>query len=164
LQQFPFISCKVRCRKLKIGRATWLRVPRDDLHLEKLSLCSVLHSLEADQKWSRVTFPRVSPDTRTKSTIWVWTHINRAESWFFWIFSSFVLRGKSRWRSWNSEAKNSIWKVPHFDYLAVAQGSKFCCMFWKAWNIIQPSLSNRLFRIWWNTSVRRVGGKCSKAL
>jgi hypothetical protein len=36
LQQFPFISCKVLCRKLKIGSATCLRVLHEDLHLEKL--------------------------------------------------------------------------------------------------------------------------------
>jgi hypothetical protein len=29
---------------------------------------------------------------------------------------------------------------------------------------IQPSVSNRLFRIWWNASVRRVGGKPFNAL
>jgi transposase len=38
LQQFPFISCKVLCHKLKIGKATCLRVLHDDLHLEKANL------------------------------------------------------------------------------------------------------------------------------
>jgi hypothetical protein len=37
-------------------------------------------------------------------------------------------------------------------------------MFRKAWNKIQPSLSNRLFRIWGNITVRRVGGKRFEAL
>jgi hypothetical protein len=32
LQQFPFISCKVLCRKPKIGKTTCLRVLHDDLH------------------------------------------------------------------------------------------------------------------------------------
>jgi transposase len=58
LQQFPFISCKVLCRKLKIGKATYLRVLHDDLHLEKFNLRDVPHSLEADQKRSRVKFSR----------------------------------------------------------------------------------------------------------
>jgi hypothetical protein len=35
---------------LKIGKATCLRVLRDDLHLEKFNLCHVPRSLEADQK------------------------------------------------------------------------------------------------------------------
>jgi transposase len=48
LQQFPFISCKILCRKLKIGKATCLRVLHDDLHLTKFNLRYVPHSLEAD--------------------------------------------------------------------------------------------------------------------
>jgi hypothetical protein len=54
LQQFPFISCNVLCRKLKIGTTTCLRVLHNDFHLEKLNLRYVPHSLEADQKWLRV--------------------------------------------------------------------------------------------------------------
>jgi hypothetical protein len=58
LQQFPFISCKALCRKLKIDKATCLRVLHDDLHLEKFNLRSVLHSVEADQRRSRVELSR----------------------------------------------------------------------------------------------------------
>jgi hypothetical protein len=58
LQQFPFISCKVLSRKLKIGKATCLRVLHDDLHLEKFRLRYVPHSLEADQKRPRVELSR----------------------------------------------------------------------------------------------------------
>jgi hypothetical protein len=58
LQQFSFISCKVLCRKLKIGSATCLRVLHDDLHLEKFNLCCVPHSREADQKRLRVELSR----------------------------------------------------------------------------------------------------------
>jgi hypothetical protein len=54
LQQFPFISYKVLCRKLKIGEAICFRVLQDDLHLEKLNFRYVPHSLEADQKQLRV--------------------------------------------------------------------------------------------------------------
>jgi hypothetical protein len=49
-QQFPFISCKILCCKLKIGRATCLPVLHDGLYLEKSNLRSVPHSVEADQK------------------------------------------------------------------------------------------------------------------
>jgi hypothetical protein len=45
LQQLRFISCKVLCRKLKIVKATCLRVLQDDLHLENFSLRYVPHSL-----------------------------------------------------------------------------------------------------------------------
>jgi hypothetical protein len=58
VQQFPFISCKVLCCRLKIGKATCLRVLHDDLHLAKFNLCYVSHSPEADQKRSRVELPR----------------------------------------------------------------------------------------------------------
>jgi hypothetical protein len=57
-QQFPFISCKVLCRKLKIGRATCLRVLHADLHLETFNLRYVPHSPEAGQKRSRLKFFR----------------------------------------------------------------------------------------------------------
>jgi hypothetical protein len=55
---FPLISCKVLCRKLKIGKATCLRVVHDDLHLEKFNLRYVPTSLEADQKPSRADLSR----------------------------------------------------------------------------------------------------------
>jgi hypothetical protein len=57
LQQFPFISCEVFCRMLKIGKPTCLCVFHDDLNLEKVNLCYVPHSLEADQKRSRAELP-----------------------------------------------------------------------------------------------------------
>jgi hypothetical protein len=50
LPQFPFISCKILCCKLKIGQAGCLLVLHDDLHWEKFNLHHVPHSLEADQK------------------------------------------------------------------------------------------------------------------
>jgi hypothetical protein len=59
LQQFPFISSKVLCCTLKIGKATCLRVLRDVLHVEKFNLRDVPHSLEADQTRSWVELSRV---------------------------------------------------------------------------------------------------------
>jgi hypothetical protein len=58
LQRFPFISCKVLCRKLKIGKATCLPALHDDLYLKKFNLCHIQHSLEADQKRSQVDLSR----------------------------------------------------------------------------------------------------------
>jgi hypothetical protein len=48
LQQFPFMSCRVLCRKRKIGKATCLRVLHDDLNLEKSDWRHVPHSLEVE--------------------------------------------------------------------------------------------------------------------
>jgi hypothetical protein len=48
VQQSPFISCKMLCHKLKIGKATCLRALHDGLHLEKFNLRYVPHSLEAE--------------------------------------------------------------------------------------------------------------------
>jgi hypothetical protein len=58
LLQFPFISCKVLCRMLMIGKATCLRMLHDDLHLEKFNLRYVPHSLEANRNRSRVELSR----------------------------------------------------------------------------------------------------------
>jgi hypothetical protein len=57
LQQFPFISCKILCRKLKIGKATCLHVLHDDLHVEKFNLCSSPHSLEPIKGGCGLNFP-----------------------------------------------------------------------------------------------------------
>jgi hypothetical protein len=58
LHQFSFVSCKILCCKPKIGKATCLHVLHNDLHLEKFNLRDVPHSLEADQKRSRVELSR----------------------------------------------------------------------------------------------------------
>jgi hypothetical protein len=58
LQQFPFISCKILCCKLKISKETCLHLLHDDLHLEKFNLPYVPHSLRADRKRSRVSLSR----------------------------------------------------------------------------------------------------------
>jgi transposase len=84
LQQFPFISCKAFCRKLKIGKATCLRLLHDDLHLEKFNLCYVPHSLEDDQKRSRVELFRVLLQILEQDQQQKFEHILRGdESWFF---------------------------------------------------------------------------------
>jgi transposase len=84
LQQFPFISCKVLCRKLKIGKATSLRVLHDDLHLEKFNLPSVPHSREADQKWPPVELSRELLQILEQVRQYEFEEIlTRDERWFF---------------------------------------------------------------------------------
>jgi hypothetical protein len=58
LQQFPFISFKVLCCRLEIGKATCFPVLHGDVQLEKFNLPDVPHSLEADQKRWRVELSR----------------------------------------------------------------------------------------------------------
>jgi hypothetical protein len=97
LQQFPFISCKVLCRKLEIGKTTCLCVLHNDLHLERFNFCYVPHSLEADQKRSRVELSRELLQILEQNQQYEFEYILTGdESWFFWIFSSFVLGCKSR--------------------------------------------------------------------
>jgi hypothetical protein len=73
-------------------------VLHDDLHLEKFNLCSVPHSLEADQKWWRVEFSRELLQILAHDQQYEFEHmLTGAESWFFFrIFSSFALGRKSR--------------------------------------------------------------------
>jgi hypothetical protein len=84
LQQFPFISCKVLCHKLKIGKATCLRVLHDDLHLEKFNLRYIPHSLEDDQKRSRVELSEELLEILQQDRQNNFEHILTGdESWFF---------------------------------------------------------------------------------
>jgi hypothetical protein len=87
LQQFPFISRNALCRKLKIGKATCLRVLHDDLHLKKFNLCCVLHSLEADLKRLRVELSRELLQTAEQNQQYEFEYIlTRDESWFFFEY------------------------------------------------------------------------------
>jgi hypothetical protein len=84
LQQFPFISCKVLFCKLKIGKATCLSVLHDDLDLKKFSLRYVPHSLEADQKRSRVELSGEHLHMLEQNSQYEFQHILTGdESWFF---------------------------------------------------------------------------------
>jgi transposase len=66
LQQFPFISCKILCRKLKIGKATCLRVLHDDSSGKvQFTLYSAFTGSRSKAVAGRA-FPRASPDTRTR--------------------------------------------------------------------------------------------------
>jgi transposase len=75
LQRFPFVSCKAPCPKLKIGKATCLRVLHDDVHLEKFHLGYVLRSLEAEQKRSRVELSRGLPGILEENQQYEFEHI-----------------------------------------------------------------------------------------
>jgi hypothetical protein len=84
LQKFPFISYKVLYRKLKIGRTICLHVVHDDLYLEKFNLHSVVLSLAADQKRSRVEPSRELLQILEQDQQYEFEHILRGdESWFF---------------------------------------------------------------------------------
>jgi hypothetical protein len=84
LQQFPFISCTVVCHKLKIGKATCLRVLYDDLRLEKFNLRDIPHSLEDDQKRSRVDLSEELLEILQQDGQYNFQHILTGdESWFF---------------------------------------------------------------------------------
>jgi hypothetical protein len=91
LRQFPFISCTVLCRKLKIGNATCLRVFHGELHLEKFNLPDVPHSLEADEKRSRADLSRELLQILEQDQQCEFEHILTGdESWFF--LNIFVIR------------------------------------------------------------------------
>jgi hypothetical protein len=86
-------------------------------------LCSAFTGSRLKAVAGRI-FPRVSPDTRPRSAIGVWTHINKGRKLvLFWMFSSFVLDRKSKWHAWHSEAKIRSGSVS-FRLFGVAQGSK----------------------------------------
>jgi hypothetical protein len=81
----------VLCRKLKIGKVTCLRVLHDDLHLEKFNLCDVPHSLEADQRQSRVELSRELLQIPEQDQQYEFEHIlTDDESWF--SFEYFIIR------------------------------------------------------------------------
>jgi hypothetical protein len=87
LQQFPFISCKVLCRKLKIGKATCLHVLHDDLHLENFNLRYVPHSREADQKRSRVELSQELLQRLERTQQYEFERVLTGdESWFFFEY------------------------------------------------------------------------------
>jgi hypothetical protein len=91
LQQFPFISCKVFCRKLKIGQVTCWRVLHDHLHLEKFNLRSVPHSLEADQRRSRVELSRELLQILEQDQQYELEHILTGDkSWLFFEYFHYL--------------------------------------------------------------------------
>jgi hypothetical protein len=83
LQRSPFISCKGLYRKLKISKTTCVHVLHDDLHLEKFNLRYVPHSLEADQKRSRVELSRELVQILEQDQQYEFEHILTGdEGWF----------------------------------------------------------------------------------
>jgi hypothetical protein len=84
LQQFPLISCKIFCRKLKIGKTACSRVLHNDLHLEKFNLPTVPHSLEADQRRPPVELSQKLLQMLEQDQQYEFEHIlTEPESWFF---------------------------------------------------------------------------------
>jgi hypothetical protein len=112
LQQFPFISCKLLWRELKIGKRTYLPVLHDDLHLEKFNLRHVLHSLKVDQKRSRIELSRELVQIFEQDQQYEFEHIlTRDESCFL---TTFVIRAEPQIQMTclKFRSKNSIRKVP----------------------------------------------------
>jgi hypothetical protein len=67
-----------------ISKATCLHMLQDDLHLEKFNLRYVLHSLEVDQKPSRVELSRELLPILEQDQQYEFEHILAGnESWFF---------------------------------------------------------------------------------
>jgi hypothetical protein len=159
------ISYQLVCHKLKIGQATYLHLLHDDLHFEKFDLCSIPHWLEADEKGLRWQLARELLQMHEQDQQYEFKHIlTRDESWFFW--NIFIIRAGSQIQMTHLKFSSKTFdpKRASFRLFGAGQESKVCCMFQKAWNIIQPHLSNRLFRIWWSKSVTRIGGKHFEAL
>jgi hypothetical protein len=91
LQQFPVILCKVLGCKLKMGKATCLRMLHNDLHLEKFNLGYVPHSLAAGQKRSRVELSRGLLQILEQDQQYEFEYILIGdESWFF--LNIFIIR------------------------------------------------------------------------
>jgi hypothetical protein len=103
---------------LKIGKATCLRVLYDDLHLEKFHLRHVPPSVEADQKRSRVELSRALLQILEQDQQYGFEYIlTRDESWFL-LNIFFIRAGRQIQLTFlKFRSKNSIGKVPHFDYL-----------------------------------------------
>jgi hypothetical protein len=118
LQQFPFLSYKVLCRKLKIGKATCLRPLHDNLHLEKFNLRDVPHSLEADQKRSRVEFSRKVLQILEQDQQYEFEYrLTGDDSWFFFEYFHHSCWAANPGHVTEIPNRKFNPKVPHFDYL-----------------------------------------------
>jgi hypothetical protein len=133
LQQFPLISCKVLCCKLKIDKATCLRVLHDDLHLEKFNLRYVPHSLEADQKRLMVELSRELLHMLEQNQQYEFEHILTADESCFFL-NIFIIRAGShiQMKCLKFRSKKFNLKSSSFRLFGGAQGSKVCCVFRKA--------------------------------
>jgi hypothetical protein len=102
------------------------------------TLCSAFTESRSKAGEGR-TFLRTSPDTRTRSTIWIWTHNKRGRKLI--LFEYFH---QSCWAA-NPDDITEILKQKFnpesasFRLFGVAQGSKVGCTFRKAWNIGCPT-------------------------
>jgi hypothetical protein len=95
-----------------------LACAHDDLHLEKFNLCDVPHSLETDQKRLRVELLReLLQILKCGQQYKIEDILTGDESWFF--LNVFIIRAgpQIQMTFLKFRSKNSIRKVPHFDYL-----------------------------------------------
>jgi hypothetical protein len=117
LQQFPFISWKILCRKLEIGKETCLHVLHDDLHLEKFNLRYVLYLQEANQKRSRVELFRELLQILEQDQQYEFEHIlTGVESRFFFEYFHHSCSAANP-DDVPEMSKQKIQSVSHFDYL-----------------------------------------------
>jgi transposase len=90
LTERSFMSCKVTCRHLHIGTATYLRIFHNDLWLIKFHLRCLPHTLRAAQKSERLSYSKLlSGHTWTTAANWLWIYDNRR-----WVLALFM--GSSR--------------------------------------------------------------------
>jgi hypothetical protein len=133
VQQFPFMSCKVLCRKLMIGKTTCLCVLHNDLRLKKFNLLDVPHSLEADQKRSQVELSREVLQILEQDQQYEFEHILTGnESWFFFEYFHDSCGTQIGVTCLKFRSKNFNLKSTSFRLFGVAQEPKVRCMFRKA--------------------------------
>jgi histone-lysine N-methyltransferase SETMAR len=87
INEFPFISCKCICTKLRIAKTTCLRVLHDDLGLQKFNCRWIPHTLSQEQFQERVD---VSEELLRMLQLIGEDHFNTVitgdESWFFYSY------------------------------------------------------------------------------
>jgi hypothetical protein len=132
-QQFPFISCKVLCCRLKIDNATCLCVLHDDLQLEKSNLRNSPHSLEADQKRPRVDLSRELLQILEQDQQHEFDQILTGDENRFFL-NIFIIRAgpQIQMTYLKFRSKRFNLKSVSFRLFGITQGLKVCSMFRKA--------------------------------
>jgi hypothetical protein len=90
----------------------------DDLHWEKFNRCYVPHSLEADQKRSRVELSREPLQILEQDQQYVFEYrLTGDESWFF--LKIFIIRAEPQIQMTDLKFQDKKFnpKAPHFNYL-----------------------------------------------
>jgi hypothetical protein len=99
-------------------------VPHDDLHLEKVNLCSIPHSLEADQKWSRVEVSRELLQILEQDQQYKFEYINRGRKLVFFEYFHHSCWAANPDDLCEIPKQKFNPKVPHLDYLGYHRDQK----------------------------------------